>query len=114
LTQVCASAVTIAELFAELRTTLRINWQNVIDELTHRDATREIARPVGVFRYDLARHGRTILTANALFSVKAPMVGATLVTTTSRMSRCQTWDYYSSVREPPAVSISRWSRRMED
>jgi predicted nucleic acid-binding protein len=79
-TQVCVSAVTVAELFAGLRPALRLDWQDFIDDLTHWDVTREIAIQAGVFRYDLARRGRTILIADTLIAATAAVYGATLVT----------------------------------
>ena len=44
------------------------------------DVTKEIAILAGIFRYDLARQGRTILIPDALIAATAVATAATLVT----------------------------------
>ena len=73
-------AVIVTEFFAGLRPDERPRWEVFIDELTYWDTTREVARQAGIYRYEYARGGQTILTADALIAATAAAVGATLVT----------------------------------
>ncbi len=73
-------AVIVAEFFAGLRPDERPRWAAFIDELTFWATTREMARQAGIYRYDHARRGETILIADALIAATAVAVGATLVT----------------------------------
>src|SRR3954447_8338900 len=58
----------------------RTTWEDFLAELTHVDVTKEIAIQAGIFRYDLARRGRTILIPDALVAATAIVTSATLVT----------------------------------
>ena len=72
--------MTVAEFFAGLQPDERPRWDAFVAELTYWATTREMARQAGIYRYEYARRGRTILTADALIAATAAAVGATLVT----------------------------------
>jgi predicted nucleic acid-binding protein len=78
--EVGVCAVIVAEFFAGLRPNERPRWEAFIDELTYWVTTREVATQAGIYRYDYARRGQTILTADALIAATAAAVGATPVT----------------------------------
>ena len=78
--EVGVCAVSVAEFFAGLRPDERLRWDAFVAELTYWATTREMARQAGIYRYEYARRGRTILTADALIAATAAAVGATLVT----------------------------------
>ena len=53
---------------------------NRSSELTYWATKRETARQAGIYRYEYARRGQTILIADALIAATAAAVGSTLVT----------------------------------
>jgi predicted nucleic acid-binding protein len=73
-------AVTVSEFFAGLRPEERPRWEAFVDELTFWGATRAMAKQAGIYRYEYARRGRTILIADSLIAATAIAVGAAVVT----------------------------------
>jgi tRNA(fMet)-specific endonuclease VapC len=78
--EVGVCAVIVAEFCAGLRPDERPRWGSFIDELTYWATTHEVARHTGIYRYEYARRGQTILTADALIAATAAAAGGTLVT----------------------------------
>jgi predicted nucleic acid-binding protein len=78
--EVGVCAVTVAEFFAGLRPDERARWEAFIGQLTFWVTTRDMAQQAGSYRYDYARRGRVIPTADAIIAATAAAVGATLVT----------------------------------
>jgi tRNA(fMet)-specific endonuclease VapC len=78
--EVGVCAVIVAEFFAGLQPDERPRWESFIDDLTYWATTPEVARHTGIYRYEYARRGQTILTADALIAATAAAVGATPVT----------------------------------
>jgi len=78
--EVGVCAVIVTEFFAGLRRDERPRWESFIDELTYWATKRETARQAGIYRYEYARRGQTILIADALIAATAAAVGSTLVT----------------------------------
>jgi predicted nucleic acid-binding protein len=78
--EVGVCVVTIAEFFAGLRPDERPRWEAFVNELTYWGTTREMAKQAGIYRYEYARRGQTILTADSLIAATAAAVGAVLVT----------------------------------
>jgi predicted nucleic acid-binding protein len=76
--------VAVAEFYAGIRPVQRVEWQQFLDRLVHRDVTRQIAVRAGILRYDLARRGTTLPIADALIAATAFEYGATLVTANIR------------------------------
>jgi len=74
------SAVSVAELFAGLTPDVRTNWRRFLGELSYWGVTKEIAIAGGIWRYDLARQGRTLHMPDALIAATAMEIGTTLVT----------------------------------
>ena len=70
----------VAEFFAGPQPDERPRWEAFIDELTYWDTTRKVASQAGIYRYEYARGGQPILTADALIAATAAAVAATLVT----------------------------------
>ncbi|MFN8589959.1 MAG: PIN domain-containing protein [Thermomicrobiales bacterium] len=79
-TQISVSAVTIAEFFTGLGSHQRSQWTEFFFTLTQWDVTSQIARRAGMFRYDLARQGRSLALADALIAATAAEFGVSLVT----------------------------------
>lgn len=78
--EVGVCSVVVAEFFAGLRPEERSRWEELVDALVFWNITREIAKQAGIYRYDYARRGRTLLTADALIAATAVAVEAVLVT----------------------------------
>ena len=78
---ISVSTVTIAEFFAGTLPGERGRAERLFDEPIAWPVTTEIAIRAGVYRYDYARRGRTILTPDALIAATAVVAGAVLVTT---------------------------------
>jgi predicted nucleic acid-binding protein len=78
--EVGVCVVTIAEFFAGLRPDERPRWEAFVNELTYWGTTRAMAKQAGIYRYEYARRGQTILTADSLIAATAAAVGAVLVT----------------------------------
>jgi predicted nucleic acid-binding protein len=74
------SAVNIAEFFAGLRPAERSRWAAFFGELRYWGVTPQVAVRAGIYRYDYARQGRTILLPDALVAATAVEEGAILVT----------------------------------
>jgi predicted nucleic acid-binding protein len=73
-------AVSVAEFIAGVPVPHRGQWERWIADFQYWDITREAAVLAGVFRYDLARHGRALQIPDALMAATAIVTGSALVT----------------------------------
>jgi predicted nucleic acid-binding protein len=72
--------INVAELYSGLSHEERAWADRLIDSLDFYDVTREVAKQAGQYRYDFARRGVTLSTADTLVAATASTEGATLVT----------------------------------
>ena len=72
-------AVNLAEFMAGLPLHDRPHWANFLADLRSWQITREAALRAGYYRYDFARQGRTVSTADALIAATAWYWQATIV-----------------------------------
>jgi predicted nucleic acid-binding protein len=70
----------VAEFLAGVPVPQRRRWEQWIVDFEYWDISREAAVLAGVFRYDLARQGRTLQIPDALMAATAVVTGSTLVT----------------------------------
>ncbi len=73
-------SVAVAEFFAGLPSDQRPKWERFIESLRFWSATERSAIRAGVYRFDLARQGRTISTTDALIAAIAVEAGAIIAT----------------------------------
>ena len=73
-------AISVAEFLAGVPALQRRRWEQWIVDFEYWHISREAAVLAGVFRYDLARQGRTLQIPDALMAATAVVTGSTLVT----------------------------------
>ena len=81
---VAACPITVAEFFAGVPPAERPIWDVFFDRLDYWEMTREVARLAGVYRYDYARRGQQLSTADTLLAALAVLRDAALVTSNVR------------------------------
>jgi predicted nucleic acid-binding protein len=81
---VAACPITVAEFFAGVPSPDRPIWDEFFDRLEYWEMTREVARLAGVYRYDYARRGQQLSTADTLLAALAVLREAVLVTSNER------------------------------
>ena len=81
---VAARPITVAEFFTGVPPAERPIWDIFVDRLNYWDMTREVARLAGVYRYDYARRGQQLSTADTLLAALAVVREAILVTSNER------------------------------
>jgi predicted nucleic acid-binding protein len=73
-------AINVAEFFAGLPPPERVLWDQFLGALRFWDITRAAASQAGIWRYDFARQGVTLTTADTLVAAVAREWQAVLVT----------------------------------
>lgn len=76
--------VNVAELYSGLGQEEHAKADSLLGTLGYYDVTREIAKEAGRYRYDYARQGTALSTADTLVAATAIAGGATLVTANTR------------------------------
>jgi predicted nucleic acid-binding protein len=76
--------INVAELYSGLSHEERARADRLIDSLDFYDVTREVAKQAGQYRYDFARRGVTLSTADTLVAATAVAESATLVTANTK------------------------------
>ena len=76
--------VSVAEFYAGLSEDERAAANRLTDAMDYREITREIAKEAGRYRYEFARRGATLSTADTLIAVTAIAGGAILITANTR------------------------------
>ena len=76
--------INVAELYSGLSHEERVWADRLIDSLDFYDVTREVAKQAGQYRYDFARRGVTLPTADTLVAATAVAENATLVTANTK------------------------------
>jgi tRNA(fMet)-specific endonuclease VapC len=76
--------ICVAELYSGLKDRQRTIAEKLIGNLDYWEATREAAKMAGSFRYEFARKGVTLTTADALVAAIAVAHGAALVTANTK------------------------------
>jgi len=73
-------AISVAEFLAGVPVPQRGRWERWIADFEYWDISREAAVLAGVFRFDLARQGRTLQIPDVLMAATAVVTGSILVT----------------------------------
>jgi predicted nucleic acid-binding protein len=73
-------SINVAEFYAGISPSERARWDTVLQVLYYWDITRSAARQAGIWRYDFARRGVALSTADTLIAAVAQQQGAILVT----------------------------------
>ena len=81
---VAACPVTVAEFFAGVPPAERQRRDEFFDRLDFWEITRDVARLAGIYRYDYARRGQQLSTADTLLAALVVVRGAVLVTSNER------------------------------
>ena len=76
--------INVAEVYSGLTEQERAGADRLIDTLDFYEVSREVAKRGGQYRYDFARQGITLSTADTLVAATAIGEGATLVTANTR------------------------------
>ena len=76
--------INVAELYSGLSHEERARADRLIDSLDFYDVTREVAKQAGEYRYDFARRGVTLSTADTLVAATAVAESATLITANTK------------------------------
>ena len=76
--------ITVAELYAGLSEEERAGAESLIDAMDYHDVSVEIAKEAGRYRYEFARRGTALSTADTLIAATAIDLGATLITANTR------------------------------
>jgi len=76
--------ITVAELYAGLSEEERARANSLIDAMDYLDVSLEIAKEAGRYRYEFARRGTNLSTADTLIAATAIAQGATLITANTR------------------------------
>ena len=76
--------ITVAELYAGLSEEERAGAESLIDAMDYHDVSVEIAKEAGRYRYEFARRGTALSTADTLIAATAINLGATLITANTR------------------------------
>jgi tRNA(fMet)-specific endonuclease VapC len=76
--------INVAELYSGLNEKYRVIAEKLINSLEYWEATRETSKIAGSYRYEFARKGVTLTTADALVAAIAIGHGATLVTANAK------------------------------
>jgi predicted nucleic acid-binding protein len=77
-------AITIAEFYAGIPPENRLLWDEFFASLTYWGITREAAAAAGVDRYELARKGLSITTADSLIAAVAKEQHAIVLTSNTK------------------------------
>ena len=81
---VAACPITVAEFYTGVPPAERQQRDEFFDRLAYWEMTREVARLAGVYRYDYARRGQQLSTADTLLAALAVVREAILVTSNER------------------------------
>jgi predicted nucleic acid-binding protein len=76
--------INVAELYSDLSHEEQARADRLIDSLDFYGVTREVAKQAGQYRYDFARCGVTLSTADTLVAATAVAESATLVTANTK------------------------------
>ncbi len=76
--------VSVTELYAGTDQESRAAADRLIDGLEYYEVSREAATEAGRYRYEFARRGTTLSTADTLIAATAIAQGATLITANTR------------------------------
>lgn len=76
--------INVAEVYSGLNQQERAGADRLTDTLDFYEVSREVAKRAGQYRYDFARQGITLSTADTLVAATATGEGATLVTANAR------------------------------
>ena len=78
--QIGVCCISVAELYAGVNEAQRAGADRLIDALDYREVSREIAKEAGRYRYEFARQGSVLSTADTLVAATAIAYGSVLVT----------------------------------
>ena len=77
-------SISVAELYAGLSEEEGSAASHLIDAMEYHEISREAAKEAGRYRYEFARRGTPLSTADTLIAATAIDLGATLITANTR------------------------------
>ena len=76
--------ISVAEVYAGLNEEERAGADRLADAMDYHEISREVAKEAGRYKYEFARRGTTLSTADTLIAATAIAAGATLITANTR------------------------------
>lgn len=78
--ELAVSPINIAEFYSGVSHKERLKWDNFFEVLEYWTITKNISRQAGIWRYDFAKQGVSLHTADCLIAATALAHNATLLT----------------------------------